>query len=192
MSSEQSGAEDDWQDDPNDDLNLEEGESKPTGTSSSHWSNKYPGFLCNPVFVILLTISMLAFVRNRATNVLPLLLGLFFKISGTSSQVVQMLSNTGISHFDVEPFTEADLAEQLALRGQRANAKSTDILPTPEDDQIIGQSFIALITEMIVAFTPGNSRWKDRKDISAAVAAMMPKDQPLPPYQGRHPAIWIT
>jgi hypothetical protein len=51
MSSEQSGAEDDWQDDPNDDPNLEEGESNPTGTSSSHWSNEYPGFSRNPVFV---------------------------------------------------------------------------------------------------------------------------------------------
>jgi hypothetical protein len=58
----------------------------------------------------------------------------------------------------VEPFTEADLAEQLALRGQRAKAKSTDILPTPEDDKIVGKSFVVLIAEMIVAFTPGNSR----------------------------------
>jgi hypothetical protein len=33
---------------------------------------------------------------------------------------------------------------------------------------------------MIVAFTPGNSRWKDRKSIAAAMADMMPKDRPLP------------
>lgn len=45
---------------------------------------------------ILLAISMLAFVRNRATNILPLILGLFFKISGTSSRVVLMLSNAGV------------------------------------------------------------------------------------------------
>ncbi|KAJ7717409.1 hypothetical protein B0H14DRAFT_3631243 [Mycena olivaceomarginata] len=81
----------------------------------------------------------------------------------------------------VEPFTEADLAEQLALRGQRSKAKATDILPTPEDDKIVGKSFVALIAEMIVAFTPGNSGWKDRKDIAEAVAAMMPEDRPLPP-----------
>jgi hypothetical protein len=188
---------------------------------------------------------MLAFVRNRATNVLPLILGLFFKISGTSSRVVLMLSNAGvcvssrtvervkvrisedaiqlaiqlitsgrvfftifdnINIFlrksqqrlsntndminatncavvgieDIEPFTEADLAEQLALRGQRANATPTDILPTSADDEIVGKSFTALIAEMIVAFTPGNSRWKDRKNIVAAVAGMMPKDRPLP------------
>ncbi|KAJ7892076.1 hypothetical protein B0H14DRAFT_2335470, partial [Mycena olivaceomarginata] len=81
----------------------------------------------------------------------------------------------------VQPFTEADLAEQLALRGQRSKAKATDILPTPEDDKIMGKSFVALIAEMIVAFTPGNSGWKDRKDIAEAVAAMMPEDRPLPP-----------
>ncbi|KAJ7890948.1 hypothetical protein B0H14DRAFT_3700607 [Mycena olivaceomarginata] len=166
---------------------------------------------------------MLAFVRNRATNILPLILGLFFKISGTSSRVVLMLSNAGrlkicitedeiqlavslitsgqkaqqrisntsnminatnsavVAIDGVEAFTEADLAEQLALRGRRAKAPPQDILPTPEDDEIVGRSFVFLIAEMIVSFTPGNRRWKDRKDIAAAVADMMPKDRPLPP-----------
>ncbi|KAJ7866071.1 hypothetical protein B0H14DRAFT_3595315 [Mycena olivaceomarginata] len=238
--------EEDWADDPNDDENIEEGEANPPGAPNRQWSKDYPGFSRNPVFVIFLAICMLAFTRNRATNVLPLILGLFFKISGTSSRVVTMLSNAGVcvsSHtverlkvritddaiqlaiqlitsgqvfftiFDninvflrksqqrisntnnminatnvaivginsIEPFTEADLAEQLALRGQRANAKATDILPTPEDNKVVGKSFVALIAEMIVAFTPGNSRWKDRKDIAEAVAAMMPEDRPLPP-----------
>ncbi len=45
---------------------------------------------------MILAIAMLTFARNRATNVLPLLLGLFFKISGTSSRVLQMLSNASI------------------------------------------------------------------------------------------------
>lgn len=40
---------------------------------------------------------MCAFVRNRATNVLALPLGLFFKISGTSERVLTMLSNIGLS-----------------------------------------------------------------------------------------------
>ncbi|KAJ7431901.1 hypothetical protein FB451DRAFT_1421046 [Mycena latifolia] len=243
--SDPSAGEEDWADDPNDDPDLEAGEADPAGTPKLNWSKDYPGFSRNPVFVILLTISMLAFVRNRATNVLPLLLGLFFKISGTSSHVVLMLSNAGICVSsqtverlkvritedairlavelitsgqvfftifdniniflrksqqrlsntndminatncaivgipDVEVFTEADLAEQLALRGRWANAKSTDILPLPEDDKIVGQSFTALIAEMIVKFTPGNSGWKDRKDIAEAVAEMMPKDRPIP------------
>jgi hypothetical protein len=39
---------------------------------------------------------MLAFVCNRATNVLALVLGLFFKISGTGVRVINMLSNAGV------------------------------------------------------------------------------------------------
>ncbi|KAJ7034457.1 hypothetical protein C8F04DRAFT_573705 [Mycena alexandri] len=240
------GVEEDWADDPNDEENVEEGEANPDAAPDRGWSKEYPGFSRNPVFVIFLTISMLVFVRNRGTNVLPLILGLFFKISGTSSRVVMMLSNAGVCVSsrtverlkiritedaiqlavnlmtsgqvfftifdnidvflrksqqrisntndminatncavvgipDVEPFTEADLAEQLALHGQRAKAKATDILPTPEDDKIVGKTFVALIAEMIVTFAPGNSRWKNRKDIAEAVAAMMPEDRPLPP-----------
>ncbi|KAK7028602.1 hypothetical protein R3P38DRAFT_2622936 [Favolaschia claudopus] len=235
----------DWEDDPNDENEQESGEADPESVPQSAWSSEYPGFSRNPVFVILLVISMLAFVRNRSTNVLPLILGLFFKISGTSSRVIQMLSNAGVcvsgqtvervktritedaiqlaiqlilsgqvffSIFDninifirksqqrisstndminatncavvgipdVEAFTEADLAEQLALRGQRAKAKPSDILPTTEDDEIIGKSFTALIAEMIVVFTPGNNRWKDRKDIADRVGGMLPKDRPIP------------
>jgi hypothetical protein len=39
---------------------------------------------------------MLVFVRNSATNLLPLILGLFFKISGTSTRVMTVLSNMGL------------------------------------------------------------------------------------------------
>jgi hypothetical protein len=39
---------------------------------------------------------MLTFVRNHATNVMPLVLGLFFKIGGMGIQVINMLSNAGI------------------------------------------------------------------------------------------------
>ncbi|KAI1781804.1 hypothetical protein LXA43DRAFT_907676, partial [Ganoderma leucocontextum] len=38
-----------------------------------------------------------AFVRNRATNILALPLGLFFKINGTSERVLTLLSNLGLS-----------------------------------------------------------------------------------------------
>ncbi|KAJ7028826.1 hypothetical protein C8F04DRAFT_1265579 [Mycena alexandri] len=241
-----SETEEDWEDDPNDDPDIEKGKSDPASAPKRGWADDYPGFSRNPVFVILLTICMLAFVRNRATNVLPLILGLFFKISGTSTRVIQMLSNAGIcvssftverlkeritddairlaielmasgqvffTIFDninvflrksqqrisntndminatncavvginnVEPFTEADLAEQLLLRGQRAKAKAADILPTPEDDAMVAKSFVAIIAEMIVSFTPGSTQWKDHKDIAAAVAEMMPTDRPLPP-----------
>ncbi|KAK6969215.1 hypothetical protein R3P38DRAFT_3337140 [Favolaschia claudopus] len=237
--------EEDWIDDPNDDP-LESGDAGLAESIGSSWQKDYPGFSRNPVFAILVTITMLAFVRNRATNLLPLILGLFFKISGTSSRVVLMLSNAGIcvssrtverlkvritedaiqlavqlmtsgqiyfTIFDniniflrkaqqrlsntndminatnsaavavegIEPFTESDLAEHLALRGRRANATARDILPTPADDEIVGQTFVALIAEMIVSFTPGNSKWPDRVDITAGVSAMLPMDRPLPP-----------
>ena len=39
---------------------------------------------------------MLTFARNQSTNVLPLLMGLFCKIEGTSSRVVSTLSNMGL------------------------------------------------------------------------------------------------
>jgi hypothetical protein len=55
----------------------------------------------------------------------------------------------------IELFTPADLAAKLALRGNRAKAKPTDILPTPEDDEIVGRSVVALIAEMIVAYLLG-------------------------------------
>ncbi|KAJ7876876.1 hypothetical protein B0H14DRAFT_2342476 [Mycena olivaceomarginata] len=233
--------EEDWADDPN----LESGEVDPDSVPS-HWSREYAGFARNPVFAILVCLSMLVFVRNRATNVLPLILGLFFKISGTSTRVIQMLSNAGVcvsgdtierlkervsedaislavelitsgrvffTIFDniniflrksqqrlsntndminatncaiigingVEPFTPADLTEKLALRGNRAQAKPADILPTPEDNEIVGRSFVALIAEMIVAYCPGNGLWHERKEIAAGVAKMMPLDRPLPP-----------
>ncbi|KAF6754008.1 hypothetical protein DFP72DRAFT_813583 [Ephemerocybe angulata] len=54
------------------------------------------GFSRNPVHAALVAMSMLTFARNRATNALPLLCGLFFKIEGTSSRVLQMLSNLGV------------------------------------------------------------------------------------------------
>ncbi|KAJ7823822.1 hypothetical protein B0H14DRAFT_2597693 [Mycena olivaceomarginata] len=189
----------DWADDPN----LESGEVDPDSVPS-HWSREYAGFARNPVFAILVCLSMLVFVRNRATNVLPLILGLFFKISGTSTRVIQMLSNAGvcvsgdtierlkersqqrlsntndminatncaiIGINGVESFTPADLTEKLALRGNRAQAKPADILPTPEDNEI----------KMIVAYCPGNGLWHERKEIAAGVAKMMPLDRPLPP-----------
>jgi hypothetical protein len=45
---------------------------------------------------ILMAMTMLAFVRNQATNVLPLIIGLFLKVNGTGSQAMSMLSNIGI------------------------------------------------------------------------------------------------
>ncbi|KAJ7817124.1 hypothetical protein B0H14DRAFT_2602244 [Mycena olivaceomarginata] len=82
----------DWDDDPNED--HDEG-GHPDAENTSQWEG-FEGFSRNPIFAIILVISMLAFVRNRATNLLPLLLCFFFKISGTSTRVIRMLSNVGV------------------------------------------------------------------------------------------------
>ncbi|TFY63199.1 hypothetical protein EVJ58_g3390 [Rhodofomes roseus] len=65
--------------------------------SDEDWRKEFPGFSRNPTLAIIATIMMLAFVRNRATNALSVPLGLFFSISGTSSRVLNVLSNIGLS-----------------------------------------------------------------------------------------------
>jgi len=188
---------------------------------------------------------MLIFVRNRATNILALVLGLFLKIGGTSVRVINMLSNAGIcvsfetierlkvvisndavQHAvallaggdpcfviydninlylrksqqrvfnqnsmlnitnaaviglsNVDPsFT--DLRAKLDLRGKRINATVEDILPTPANEDHLMASFTASIAQFLVSYTPGNNKWKDRKEMAKSVAAMMPQDRPLPP-----------
>ncbi|KAL1657870.1 hypothetical protein GGF50DRAFT_121406 [Schizophyllum commune] len=77
-----------WEDDPHADMDYNESEGE---------KDTLRGFLRSPVLVVLVCISMLAFTRNKATNLLPLLLGIFFKISGTSSRVILALSNMGLS-----------------------------------------------------------------------------------------------
>ncbi|KAK6995635.1 hypothetical protein R3P38DRAFT_2800815 [Favolaschia claudopus] len=203
---EMQGEEEDWVDDPNDDP-LESGEAGLGDSAGTSWQKEYPGFSRNPVFAILLTITMLAFVRNRATNLLPLILGLFFKISGTSARVVLMLSNAGIcvsSHtverlkvritedaiqLAVQLMTSGQAQQRLSNKNDMINATNSavvailrnnllsvdtgqmlpamDVLPTAADDKVVGQTFVALIAEMILAFTPGNSKWSERADIAA-------------------------
>jgi len=194
---------------------------------------------------IVLCISMLTFVRNRATNVLPLVLGLFFKIGGTGVRVINMLSNAGIcvsfntierlkSVISDDAISRAvalltsgepcflifdninlylrksqqrihnkntilnvtnaaviglsnvedgfdNLKSKLDLRGKRAQATINDILPTREDDERMMDAFAALIARLLVAYTPGNEKWKDRKEMEESVKAMIREDRPLPP-----------
>ncbi|KAG6807917.1 hypothetical protein H0H92_006001, partial [Tricholoma furcatifolium] len=83
----------DEDDDPDFDFDISE---RCQTREEKEWWKEMKGFQRNPIYAIVVALSMLAFVRNRATNVMPLLLGLFFKISGTSSRVMMMLSNAGI------------------------------------------------------------------------------------------------
>lgn len=55
---------------------------------------------------------MLSFLRNRRTNLLALLLGLFFVINGTTSRVMHLLANIGLS---VSVRTVERLKEQITL-----------------------------------------------------------------------------
>ncbi|KAF9068928.1 hypothetical protein BDP27DRAFT_1421556 [Rhodocollybia butyracea] len=59
---------------------------------------------------ITLVIAMLAFLQNQANNLLPLLLGLFFMINGTSTRVMTMLHEVGLI---VSTYTVERLKEQL-------------------------------------------------------------------------------
>lgn len=47
--------------------------------------------------VIVAVISMLLYVRNRANNILPLMMGLFFRIEGASSKTLATLNEIGLS-----------------------------------------------------------------------------------------------
>ncbi|KAI0691455.1 hypothetical protein C8T65DRAFT_745440 [Cerioporus squamosus] len=89
------------------------------GMGGTAWKEEYPGFSRNPTFAIIVAICMCTFVRNRATNVLALPLGIFFKISGTSERVLGMLSNIGlcVSSTTVERAKErlSEDAIQLAI-----------------------------------------------------------------------------
>ncbi|KAJ3540198.1 hypothetical protein NMY22_g4401 [Coprinellus aureogranulatus] len=113
--------EDDSGDEGEEDLVSESGDSLPEKEASLEddfsaaflgGKEKPPGFSRNPLHVsrmvslldrqqdnnrplkaILLSVSMMTFARNRATNALPMLMGLFFKVEGTSTRGMQMLSN---------------------------------------------------------------------------------------------------
>jgi hypothetical protein len=94
-----------------------------------------------------------------------------------------MIHATNVAFFalkNVDPAAE-DLKAKLDLRGERKKATVEDILPTPEDDEHMELSFIALIAEIIVLYCPGNGDWKDRKEMLEAIEKMMPKDRPLDP-----------
>ncbi|KAF6762939.1 hypothetical protein DFP72DRAFT_1140144 [Ephemerocybe angulata] len=139
------------------------------------------GFSRNPVNAVLMSLSMMSFARNRATNALPLLCGLFFKIEGTSSRASQLLSNLGlcVSVKTVERVKEVvsknciESARSLMLSGhmqsltgeERMRAKFTDILLTKEDDEHLWKACISLITEFIIRYTPGSEKWEGRAEM---------------------------
>ncbi|KAJ7367060.1 hypothetical protein DFH08DRAFT_797902 [Mycena albidolilacea] len=63
------------------------------GETEGFW--KGMGFSWNPTFALVLVFSLMAFTRNTGTNLFPLILGLFLEIGGTSSRILNTLSNAG-------------------------------------------------------------------------------------------------
>lgn len=45
---------------------------------------------------IVIIFSMMLFVRNKSTNFLPLVLGLFLKIGGANSRIISVFSKVGV------------------------------------------------------------------------------------------------
>ncbi|KAJ7576224.1 hypothetical protein C8J56DRAFT_900144 [Mycena floridula] len=228
----------DWDDDP--DLDDIGPDIQPAFT-------KDEGSTRNPIFAVIAEIGMLAFVRNKATNIMPVMLGLFFKINGTGSRVMQLLSNIDLSvssrtverlkkriskdavalavelmhsgkllyvifdniniflrkfqqritnknsmihatnccivaidkdGIDVEG--EESLKKKLGLRGNRANAKFSDLTLTLDDDNHLAQAFPILIAEFITRYCPGSDQWPKRKEMLDEIQSKMPQDRPLP------------
>ncbi|KAJ6603381.1 hypothetical protein DFH09DRAFT_1242761 [Mycena vulgaris] len=136
---------------------------------------------------------MMAFTRNTGTNVFPMILSLFLEIGGTGSRILNTLSNAGacnsmihatnvaiISLPDAD-LSAADLDAKKERRGKRAEAKSSDILPTAEDKEKMFCSFTGLVMTLIFAYCPGSSEWENRNEMLKAAEAFITADRPLPP-----------
>ena len=94
-----------------------------------------------------------------------------------TNTILNVTNAAVISLSNVKPGFD-DLKSKLDLRGKWANATIEDILPTRDDDQHMMFAFAAIIAQLLVSYTPGNEKWKDRKGIDKAVIR---EDWPLPP-----------
>ncbi|KAJ7815085.1 hypothetical protein B0H14DRAFT_3476492 [Mycena olivaceomarginata] len=63
------------------------------GETGGFWKDM--GFARNATFALVFVFSIMAFTRNTGTNVFPMILGLFLEIGGTSSRILNTLSNAG-------------------------------------------------------------------------------------------------
>ncbi|KAJ6495492.1 hypothetical protein C8R45DRAFT_1095125 [Mycena sanguinolenta] len=94
------------------------------------------GFARNATFALVFVISIMAFVRNTGTNLFPMILGLFLEIGGTSSRILNSLSNAGacVSITTIERLkkilSEDAVAHAVKLSQQRLFNKNTMIHAT--------------------------------------------------------------
>ncbi|KAK0444523.1 uncharacterized protein EV420DRAFT_1484640 [Desarmillaria tabescens] len=175
------------------DLNVMDDPQEDPERGSARFAALPPGFLWSPEFAIIMTISMLIFIRNCATNILPIMLRLFFKINGTSSCVLTMLSNVGvcISEDTVEQVKKRlsedaiNLAVQV-MTSDKLYAVIFDNINTylrkfqqRGDGNHMLSAFEAHIAQLITQYCPGNKNWDKRTEILTDVGKMMPEDHPL-------------
>ncbi|KAK0466076.1 uncharacterized protein EV420DRAFT_1474879 [Desarmillaria tabescens] len=175
------------------DLNVMDDLQEDPERGSARFAALPPGFLQSPEFAIIMTISMLIFICNRATNILPIMLGLFFKINGTSSRVLTMLSNVGVcvSEDTVEQVKKrlSEDAINLAVQVMTSDKLYAVIF---DNINIYLRKFQQRVTNhhsminatnaaLITRYCPGNENWDKRTEILTDVGKMMPEDHPLQP-----------
>ena len=85
-----------------------------------------------------------------------------------------------IDEDDIDVKEAKDLKAKLDLRGKRVNAKFDDIMPDKSDDKHIAKAFTALITKMLVQYSPESRTWKD------LVACWMPLKTQCPKTDHYH------
>ncbi|KAJ7877387.1 hypothetical protein B0H14DRAFT_3783481 [Mycena olivaceomarginata] len=81
---------DEWEETPNG--SSDDGAAF-AGETGGFWKDM--GFARNATFALVFVFSIMAFTRNTGTNVFPMILGLFLEIGGTSSRILNTLSNAG-------------------------------------------------------------------------------------------------
>ncbi|KIJ56046.1 hypothetical protein M422DRAFT_239237 [Sphaerobolus stellatus SS14] len=101
--------------DENTNLNTEE-----VSSNQGSWQKDYPGFSRWPALAMITSISMLLIMKNRATNLLPVALGLFLHIGGADKRIMATLSAAGLSvSYDTTECLKVALSEDATRRAQK-------------------------------------------------------------------------
>ncbi|KAJ7339197.1 hypothetical protein DFH08DRAFT_812587 [Mycena albidolilacea] len=168
------------------------------GETGGFWKDM--GFMCNATFALVFVISIMALTRNTGTNVFPMILDLFLEIGGTSSRILNTLSNAGacVSITIIEclkrirsedavachqpnprvPYPSAEDLEAKKKRcGKRAAATCTYIVPTDSDEAKMFSSFVGLVMTLILAYCPGSKEWEGRNAVLKAAEDMITGDR---------------
>lgn len=120
--------------DNEDDIDLEANFGEAGDLDETDWRKDFPGFSRNPYMasglayilgvslntafskVVTLAISSLLFTRNRATNALPLILGVFMQTNGCATRVLDTFTRAGII---TSPATVERLREVVSKDAER-------------------------------------------------------------------------